>query len=193
MQNLVKPRAVTQEKFLAQENLGSRKSWLKKILLDMIRDLTSIAAAVCGNFRLHDIPAGLDILAGLADEYRVSRRSRSLTMPRGPHARPRPEASVIDRTHFHKRVAHKRIAHKRIAARSPLHLGLTMKTSQAGEMIAALHAEEGEPDNAEDQDSKPSRGREQRENRWSRFGLTRLGRDFDDLTVPFRCHGDLFA
>src|SRR5882757_11505799 len=58
---------------------------------------------------------------------------------------------------------------------------------------SASHAKEHEPDDRQDQDRKPGRDREQCEHRRARLGLPRFGRSFDDLTVSFRCHGDLSA
>ncbi len=59
--------------------------------------------------------------------------------------------------------------------------------------ILASDAEKREPDDTQDQEREPRRGCQQRENRRSRLGLARLGRGFNDLTVSFRCHSDLFA
>ena len=45
-----------------------------------------------------------------------------------------------------------------------------------------LRSEEHEPDDAQDQDPKPGRNHQQRQHRRAGFGLTRLGRGFDNLT-----------
>ena len=59
--------------------------------------------------------------------------------------------------------------------------------------ITILGAEEYEPDDAQDQNRKAGRDRQQRQYGGSGFGLPRLGRGFDDLAVSLRCHGDLFS
>lgn len=52
-------------------------------------------------------------------------------------------------------------------------------------------AEERKPDDTQDQDRKAGGDRQEREHRWSGFGLPRLGRRLNDLTFLLRRHGSL--
>jgi len=53
-------------------------------------------------------------------------------------------------------------------------------------------AEKHEPDDAEDQDREPGGSHQKRKHRRPGFGLTGLGRGFDNLAMSLPCHGNLF-
>jgi len=57
--------------------------------------------------------------------------------------------------------------------------------------LALSRPKEHEPGDAEDQDGKAGRNRQQREDRWPGLALPRLCWRFDDPTVLLRCHSYL--